>query len=406
MQRYTEIPSSKTLAESLPLILNNDKTGMSCSSGTAFPTTGLIEGMLCMRTDHKKLYQLVDPVERTWRVVADLTGDSRNLDGGFGNAINYDMQNLNSWVDMPTGFYEGSNMLNAPTGDTYWRVIQIRQGDSNGYSSQMAFGANSGKVCMRFQKGGQWSNWQDIYFGADGKVVKNLNADKVDDREPGNAVGNIAVNNGTLNVSLNADMVDGYHVGNESNKVPLSNGTVNHALNADMVDGLHAGNEINNVPINNGNLNKNLNAELLNGMRGSDFVTKNSVQDVAGINTLTVQNINVNGIANIGNTSRRWYNGSSIPHRSAVAVSVKNGVDRVTNIDNSRYWPESSRKWIKETEYIYWTEPNIGGGNYTIYDCLQALIANSHRHHIEEVNTYRDCNCNCNCDCNGGDDRA
>ena len=390
MQRYTEIPSSKTLAESLPLILNNDKTGMSCSSGTAFPTTGLIEGMLCMRTDHKKLYQLVDPVERTWRVVADLTGDSRNLDGGFGNAINYDMQNLNSWVDMPTGFYEGRSMLNAPTGDTYWRVIQIRQGDSNGYSSQMAFGANSGKVCMRFQKGGQWSNWQDIYFGADGKVVKNLNADKVDDREPGNAVGNIAVNNGTLNASLNADMVDGYHVGNESNKIPLNNGTLNQGLNADAVDGLHAGNEVNQIPINNGNLNKNLNAELLNGMRGSDFVAKDSQQNVAGLNTLTTHNININGIANIANTNRRRYNGSSIPRRSLVGNKITSGADFTSTSGSGHYTSH---------EYRLWTEPNIGTGDYTIYDCLQALIANSHRHRIEDVTVKSNCRCDCNCDC-------
>lgn len=368
MQRYTEIPSSKTLAESLPLILNNDKTGMSCSSGTAFPTTGLIEGMLCMRTDHKKLYQLVDPVERTWRVVADLTGDSRNLDGGFGNAINYDMQNLNSWVDMPTGFYEGSNMLNAPTGDTYWRVIQIRQGDSNGYSSQMAFGANSGKVCMRFQKGGQWSNWQDIYFGTDGKVVKNLNADKVDDREPGNDVGNISVNNGTLNVSLNADMVDGYHVGNESNKIPLNNGTLNQGLNADMVDGIHVGNAEHLIPINNGALNKNLNAELLNGMRGSDFVTKDSHNNIQGqLNTVVITNLTA---TNITTDKIRSTNNITAPNTPTIIGSRTFEVS-AKSYNSTIYIKAVRDQWGRLTE-------------------LSASGAN--------------CDCRCNCNCDGGDD--
>ena len=368
MQRYTEIPSSKTLAESLPLILNNDKTGMSCSSGTAFPTTGLIEGMLCMRTDHKKLYQLVDPVEGTWRIVADLSGDARNLDGGFGNAINYDMQNLNSWVDMPTGFYDGSNMLNAPTGDTYWRVIQIRQGNSNGYSSQMAFGANSGKVCMRFQKGGQWSNWQDIYFGADGKVVKNLNADKVDDREPGNDVGNISVNNGTLNVSLNADMVDGYHVGNESNKIPLNNGTLNQGLNADMVDGIHVGNAEHLIPINNGSLNKNLNAELLNGMRGSDFVTKDSKNNIQGqLNTVVITNLTA---TNITTDKIRSTNNITAPNTPTIIGERKFEVS-ASSYGSTIYIKAVRDQWGRLTE-------------------LSASGAN--------------CNCNCNCDCRGGDD--
>ena len=41
MQNYTEIPSSTTLSDSLSQILNNDKTALSLSSGTAFPTVNL-----------------------------------------------------------------------------------------------------------------------------------------------------------------------------------------------------------------------------------------------------------------------------------------------------------------------------------------------------------------------------
>ena len=72
MQSYTEIPSSATLQESRGLLLNNDKTIMSCNSGTAFPTTNLQVGMLCFRTDQNKLYELKSD-GKTWHMIADLT---------------------------------------------------------------------------------------------------------------------------------------------------------------------------------------------------------------------------------------------------------------------------------------------------------------------------------------------
>lgn len=73
MQNYTEIPSSTTLSDSLSQILNNDKTALSLSSGTAFPTVNLQQGMPCFRTDEQKLYVLtvVSPV--TWKMVIDLS---------------------------------------------------------------------------------------------------------------------------------------------------------------------------------------------------------------------------------------------------------------------------------------------------------------------------------------------
>ena len=49
MQNFTDIPSSRTLSDSLIEILNNDKTAISCNSGTTFPTTNLQIGMLCYR---------------------------------------------------------------------------------------------------------------------------------------------------------------------------------------------------------------------------------------------------------------------------------------------------------------------------------------------------------------------
>lgn len=376
MQRYTEIPSSQTLADSLPLILNNDKTTMSCSSGTAFPTVDVQQGMLCFRTDEKKLYQLVDPATPEWRCIADASGDARLLDGGFGNAINYEKKNLNDWNSMPTGFYEGSNMLNAPSGDTYWRVIQIRQGNSDGYSSQIAFGANSGKVCTRYQRGGIWSNWQDLYTGADGKVVSNLNADKVDDREPGHESGNIPINDGTLNKFLNADKLDGYDAGNVSGNIPVSNGILNAGLNADMLDGMQSGNDSGQIPINNGKLNTNLNAEMLGGFRAGDFVklsgSSEEGQGDIGITNLTAQNVTakVSLVAEQGTFTRL----KSETNVLAPNVPASNVTAQTFQKSASSY---GSTFTIQVTRDVYGRVTSIG-------------ISGS--------------NCNCRCDCDCGDD--
>ena len=73
MQNYTEIPSSTTLSDSLSQILNNDKTALSLSSGTSFPTVNLQQGMPCFRTDEQKLYILTVVSPASWKMVIDLS---------------------------------------------------------------------------------------------------------------------------------------------------------------------------------------------------------------------------------------------------------------------------------------------------------------------------------------------
>jgi O-antigen biosynthesis protein WbqP len=72
MQNFTDIPSSRTLSDSLIEILNNDKTAISCNSGTTFPTTNQQVGMLCYRSDQLKLYQLISTNPDSWRLIMDL----------------------------------------------------------------------------------------------------------------------------------------------------------------------------------------------------------------------------------------------------------------------------------------------------------------------------------------------
>src|SRR5574343_1554013 len=85
MQNFTDIPSSRTLSNSLLEILNNDKTAISCNSGTTFPTTNLQIGMLCYRTDQLKLYQLIGTNPDNWRLIMDLAS---GIDTQFAAKLN------------------------------------------------------------------------------------------------------------------------------------------------------------------------------------------------------------------------------------------------------------------------------------------------------------------------------
>jgi hypothetical protein len=85
MQNFTDIPSSRSLSDSLIEILNNDKTGISCNSGTTFPTTNQQVGMLCYRTDQLKLYQLIGVNPDNWRFIMDL---SSGIDSQFATKLN------------------------------------------------------------------------------------------------------------------------------------------------------------------------------------------------------------------------------------------------------------------------------------------------------------------------------
>lgn len=353
--------------------------------------------MLCYRTDLTKLYQLVDASAsgtEGWKVVADLSGDARNLDGGEGSVINYDKKDLNSWVDMPTGFYQGTNMLHAPSGDTAWRIIQVRQNNSDGYASQLAFSVNSNVLMFRKELGGSWSDWLKVYTGTDGSTVSGLNADKVDGKEPSNASGGIALNNGTLNTNLNADKLDGYHAGNASGNIPLNNGVLNSGLNADQLDSKHAGNASGNIPINNGTLNTNLNAEMVGGTKIGNILTYDSSKNAStALNQLNITNSVINNLQ-VNNFTSRWYSGSVQPYRSIKGSGTSGDVD-----DSST----SGSGNISSTTYLLNVNTGISQGSYTLYEIIQQLIRTSHTHTVSKGKSYYNCNCQCNCSSTSGD---
>lgn len=72
MQKYTEIAENQTLKESRELLLNNDKTALSNSSGTSFPTQNVQIGQFCFRTDEATLYQCTG--ENTWTKLVTFAG--------------------------------------------------------------------------------------------------------------------------------------------------------------------------------------------------------------------------------------------------------------------------------------------------------------------------------------------
>ena len=53
---YQDFPLTEPFITSHPKLLSNDKAALSLNAGTAFPTTGVMDGMPCYRTDENKLY--------------------------------------------------------------------------------------------------------------------------------------------------------------------------------------------------------------------------------------------------------------------------------------------------------------------------------------------------------------
>lgn len=81
-QSYDSIAGSDSISGSrLPLQARDDAV-KSCFSGTAFPTTDLLVGMLCYRTDQEKLYQLRSTGPDTWVEIANLASPPLPTSGG------------------------------------------------------------------------------------------------------------------------------------------------------------------------------------------------------------------------------------------------------------------------------------------------------------------------------------
>jgi hypothetical protein len=84
MQNYNPVQTTDTVANGPGVLNANDQTIMSNSSGTAFPTTNLLVGMKCFRTDLKIEYTLTSTSPVTWAQTLNL--NNTNIDSGnFGS---------------------------------------------------------------------------------------------------------------------------------------------------------------------------------------------------------------------------------------------------------------------------------------------------------------------------------
>lgn len=73
MQNYPSVPSSDLLINSRQKMLDRDDAAASNFSGTAFPTTNLLVGMKCFRTDQNIEYVLKSTGPSVWVEVMDVT---------------------------------------------------------------------------------------------------------------------------------------------------------------------------------------------------------------------------------------------------------------------------------------------------------------------------------------------
>lgn len=227
MQSYTPIPTTQSLQSSLALLLNNDKTALSSSSGSAFPTANLIVGMLCFRTDQYRLYILAD-LTPTWKMIVDLSGADAAVRELAANVfVNADGANEGAQITLAKP-QTNSSLAGNVIFDIYQNQIRFWENGASNRGFYIDLTTCEAGIASKL--------W---HSGNDGSG-SGLDADLLDGMQSGNASGNIPVNNGTVNTNLNADKLDGLHATNSSNGIPINNGTVNTNLNADLLDGYHA----------------------------------------------------------------------------------------------------------------------------------------------------------------------
>lgn len=196
MQSFTEIQSTQSIQSSLSLLLNNDKTALSCSSGTAFPTAGRQPGMLCWRTDLKRLYILADQTP-TWALIADLSaGASASVAELMNGAL----------VHRRTGNDGGAIALEKPESEaTLVGNLSIRL-----KGNQLQFlDAGSGSGFHIDLTKGVANAAQKIWHAGNHGKGSGLDADKLQGMIPGNLTDNIPVSNRKLNTGLNSELLNG-----------------------------------------------------------------------------------------------------------------------------------------------------------------------------------------------------
>lgn len=259
MQSYTEIPSSQSLQSSLALLLNNDKTALSCSSGSAFPTSNLQVGMLCFRTDQLKLYILKDATP-TWMLIADFNGSNGAVAELAANAL----------VRKEGGAEGGQLALEKPaTSTTIVGNIAI---DLNGDKLRIFDTAGTNKGFYIDLSTGAAGVASKIWHSENDGAGSGLDADKLDGMQTSSS-------GDRWGVVPYVDATGTMEVGNviDFHETDADAGDYTNRLTSAGAGVLRLNGQ--QIPVNSGATQTNLNADMLDGFHASSFVR--TIQGVA-----------------------------------------------------------------------------------------------------------------------------
>jgi len=395
MQSYTEIPSSQSLQSSLALLLNNDKTGLSNSSGTAFPTTNLLVGMLCLRTDQNKLYILKDATP-TWSLIWDFAAPAVTKGANIGGSAD-----LNAYT--ATGWYHQNANANAAGGTNYPEpvagLLSVYAESSMVYQQYQTYDSTP-DLYFRSYYDGTWSPWQKVWHGGNDGAGSGLDADSVDGYSPGNASGNIPLSNGTVNTNLNADLLDGRHAGNVNGNIPISNGSVNANLNADMLDGYHATSFVRTVqgisPDASGNVGGLV--PLTGATMSGALLTTSYLQSQRGTDPMLEVHkpgVIAGGLMITGDNRLSLVQSNGSGGWAATRFSVDLGSAGNAYVNGRTVW--DSGNIGTPLNAVGNTTSTSGAGVFS--SVTYSIVRSGNTVNFNKHTTYSNCNCNCNCSC-------
>lgn len=358
MQKFTRIPTSQTLQSSLPLLLDNDTTAISQNSGTAFPTTNLVVGMPCVRTDQNKTYTL----------------KSISAEG------------VAEWV-------ETANLA-----ATMWN--SANDGAGSGMDADTVDGLQASTTATAGQL---------LALDANKKLPASITGDaaSVGGLKPGVTAGAIPINNGTRNANLNADMLDGIHAGNSSGAIPINNGVVNADLNADMLDGFHAASFVRSIsgvaPDANGNVAVNVD---MSGRVSKGGDTMTGALTAPGF-TATDGSITVSGTsANLRMADTSSGTTRTVHHDNNVMGFLKTDGSWDMYANNAGQIWTPTYGWLHDKFYSSFancgnTERSKSGkGNATPAREIRLYQGSNGQLLLGNHAVYSNCNCNCSTDGN------
>ena len=117
---YTNFTAYLDLEHSLPHLLRNDQSAISLNSGTSFPSSGVVEGMPCLRTDERILYIYSDYKQRPFLKF----DENYNVTT---NALEETNQSLNSTIASLNSAVTTLNKTVADLGQTNQNLTQTNQ---------------------------------------------------------------------------------------------------------------------------------------------------------------------------------------------------------------------------------------------------------------------------------------